>query len=135
MLSPTLYTFLFVMALPTCLAGTGELEELMGKMEKDVIDLAREVEGLYNSRCDIVVYNCHRNNYEHCLSTFPNPTCTASDEFIIEACKGCGAHFDYTVSTVHLPKGVADGEHGNPMNVQVREQEWRRLGLSCGVSS
>jgi hypothetical protein len=106
----------------TSLAGTAELEQVIEKMGQDVVELARQVEVLYSSRCTIALENCYRNNYEHCFSTLPNATCPASDEFIIEACKGCGALFDYTVSTVRLPKEVANGENGNPMDVQARQE-------------
>jgi hypothetical protein len=51
----------------------------------------------------------------------PNATCSsASEEFIIEAYNGCDALFDYTASTVSLPKEVADGQNGNPTNFQAR---------------
>jgi hypothetical protein len=112
-------SFLVVMAFPAAMAGTAELEQLITKMEHDVVELAREVEDLYTSRCTIALENCDRSNYEHCLSSLPNPTCPASKEFVIEACNGCGALFDYTVSTVHLPKELADGQNGNPTDVQV----------------
>jgi hypothetical protein len=102
------------------LAGEAELEKLIAKMEQDVVELARKVEDLYSSRCTLALEYCERNNYEYCLSTLPNPTCRSTEEFSIEECNGCGALFDYTVSTVRLPKGVADGQNGNPTDVQVR---------------
>ena len=86
------------------------------------VQLARQVETLYESRCTTALDGCYRNNYEHCLSKLPSPTCPASEQFVIEACSGdgCGALFDYTVSTVMLPSEVADGQDGNPTDVQVR---------------
>jgi hypothetical protein len=67
------------------LAGNAELDQIITKMEHDVVELARRVEDLYSSRCTTALENCDRNNYEHCLSTLPNATCFASEEFIIEA--------------------------------------------------
>ena len=115
------------MTLPAAKAGTEQLRDLMESMKQDVIDLARKVESLYynrSSRCDDILDNCHAKNYEICLSTLPNLTCTVREEIPIEACNGCGAPFDDTVSTVRLPKEVeTDDNNGNPTDFRVREQK------------
>jgi hypothetical protein len=118
---PLYVTLLFVLVGAALGAGTKEMEQLIVKMEQDVVEFAREVEDLYATRCTYPLEYCKRNNFEHCLSTLPNPSCRGMEEFTIDECNGCGgALFDYTVSTVRLPEGVADGQNGNPTDFQVR---------------
>lgn len=124
-------TFLLLMLAHSSMAGTAELEQLIAKMEEDVVQLAQQVEALYASRCTTALEDCYRSNYEHCLSALPSPSCPASEQFVIEACNGCGALFDYTVSTVTLPREVADGQDGNPTNVQVRHDTYIAFWEIC----
>ena len=114
-----------LMLVRASLAGTAELEQLIAKMEGDVQALAQQVEMLYASRCTTSLEDCYRGSYEHCLSELPSPSCPASEQFIIEACSGCGALLDYSVSTVRLPREVADRQNGSPSDPQVRVNEHR----------
>jgi hypothetical protein len=125
MLSPYLYArFFFVMALAVALTNAAELEEqVIRDMEDEVRQFAAVVKKLLTSRCTSGLYDCYHNNYHHCLSTLPNATCPASKDFVFEECDGCGAPFDFTTSTVHLPKEIEVDDNGNPIDPKVREQE------------
>jgi hypothetical protein len=112
--------FLFVMAPSAALAETAEI---ITKMKQDVLELKREVEKYEINRCTSGLYDCYRNNYEHCKSTLPNPTCPTSEEFIIKECNSCGARFSLSNSTVHLSEKVEVDLNGNPIDPKVREQE------------
>jgi hypothetical protein len=110
---PLYATLPFVLVGAALAVGTEELEQLIAKMEQDVVEFAREVEDLYSTRCSYPLEYCKRNNYEHCLRTLPNPSCRGVEEFTIDECNGCGgALFDYTASTVR--------QNGNPTDFQVR---------------
>jgi hypothetical protein len=118
---PLYATLLFVLVGAGLAAGTEELKQIIAKIEQDVVEFGREVKYLFSTRCTYPLEYCKRNNYEHCLSTLPNQSCRDMEEFTIDECNGCGGSlFYYTVSTVHLPKGVADGQNGNPADFQVR---------------
>ena len=86
-------------------AGEEEFNELQYKLEGDVLELRQAVEDAYQNRCDpSTLQSCHRSNFEACTSTFPNPVCPAGEDFSFEACAtGCGAKWDYSVSTINFP--------------------------------
>jgi hypothetical protein len=112
----------------TMAAATAEqerqLDQLIAKMEGDVVEFARQVEAAYQDRCTTALSDCALNNYDGCASEFPNPTCHKSEELAVEACSAsasdnCAALFDFTTSNIRLPRDVANGKHGNPTDPQV----------------
>jgi len=100
-------------------------KELVAKMESDVVELAREVETLYEGRCDISRLNeCSQGSYDDCLSVYPSQTCPGGAAYHIPACgdgETCSALYDFNVSTVTIPGDLADGPDGNPTDPQVIE--------------
>ena len=53
-----------------------EVESILFKMEDEVKAFRYEMESNYRSRCDSQTLNeCLRNNYNDCMSTFPNQQC------------------------------------------------------------
>jgi hypothetical protein len=80
---------------------------LVDKAEQDVLELAREVERLYNEkRCDeFSLWQCAKNNYDECFSQLLNPTC-ASGSYAFVSCteRGfTGTAWDFSHSVVRLP--------------------------------
>jgi len=73
-----------------------EFEELIEKMEEDVLDLARHFEALYKNRCvNIQVSNNANNeNYKNYVSEIPGQQCIAGDDYAQPACgtgQGCSS--------------------------------------------
>ena len=53
-----------------------EVESILIKMEDEVKAFRYEMERVYTSHCDSQTLNeCLRNNYNDCMSTFPNQQC------------------------------------------------------------
>lgn len=103
-------------------AGEAELEQLINKMESDVVELARAVENAYQNRCESALGSCLMNNYDECLSEYPSPICPATDELVVDVCRGggsCASLIDTSVSAVSLPRKVGNGVDGNPTDPQV----------------
>ena len=105
-------------------AGKDELSVLLAKMESDVIELAKEVETVYKTRCTSAFQGCSQSNYDSCVSEFSNSTCHKSDEFINPNCSTstdgkCASLISYTESTVVLPTAIANGTDSNPTDPQV----------------
>jgi hypothetical protein len=112
----------------TMAAATAEqerlLDQLISKMESDVVEFARQVEAAYEDRCTTALSDCALKNYDGCVSDFPNPTCHKSAELAVGACSAsasdnCAALFDFTTSNIRLPTDTANGKDGNPTNPQV----------------
>ncbi len=60
-----------------------EVESILLKMEDQVKAFRYEMEDVYRSRCDSQTINkCLRNNYNDCISTFPNQQCA----FVMPQC-------------------------------------------------
>ena len=115
------FTTTFVLLPTFIMAGTNDIVIIIAKLESDVVELARTVEGLYANRCTTALNDCSQNNYDVCTSEFPNPSCPRNDELIIDVCdSSCAALFDFTTSSVDLPHDVANGDNGNPTDPQVR---------------
>lgn len=138
-ISALAFFFAFACTLPTLTmaAVTAEqerqLDELMAKMEGDVIELVRRVEAAYYDRCTTALSNCANNNYDGCVSEFPNPTCHRSKELAIDACSGasdnCAALFDFTTSNIRLPDSV------NARDPQVSTFRLLQRGLSDHIAA
>uniref|UniRef100_A0A7S4NES1 VWFA domain-containing protein n=2 Tax=Odontella aurita TaxID=265563 RepID=A0A7S4NES1_9STRA len=107
--------------------STKQLEELFTKLESDVLDFRDKVEALYANRCDADSLDaCKAASYDMCSSEYPFQTCRADEQLTIPACAEgsagkCGGLFDYTTSTVRIPKDLADGMNGNPTDKTVVE--------------
>ena len=117
---------LFVLLAPLhTYAGEYELNELLAKMESDVLELAIEVESVYKTRCTSALQGCSESNYDSCLSNFSNPICHKSKELVNPVCSStnetdkCASLFSNTESTVVLPKAIAKGIDSNPTDPQV----------------
>ena len=116
--------YIFLIAPLHTFAGEYELNQLLAKMESDVIELAKEVESLYKTRCTGALEGCSQSNYDSCLSEFSNPICNKSDGFVnyicsINANDKCASLFSFTESTVVLSTEIANGKDGNPTDPQV----------------
>jgi hypothetical protein len=87
-----------------------KFEELVAKMEADVMELARAVEDVYATRCDfdVTVNSCGHANYGDCISMFPNQQCRGGLDYSSPNCNGsgdnsssatkCSSFFDFSVS-------------------------------------
>ena len=116
--------YLFLLAPLHTFAAEYELSQLLAKMESDVLELAKEVESLYKTRCNSALEGCSQSNYDSCLSEFSNSICHKSDELVNPVCSTnaddkCASLFSYTESTVVLPSEIANGKDGNPTDPQV----------------
>lgn len=102
-----------------------KFQELVTKIEGDIVDLAAEVESLYAGRCDdVLLSDCFQGNYNDCLSQFPTETCPGGTNFNIPACgdgSACSGIFDFETSAVTLPGSLANGQDGNPTDPSVIE--------------
>ena len=117
--------FLFLFAPLQIFAGENELNQVIAKLESDVIELAKEVESVYLTRCTSALQGCSESNYDSCLSNFSNPICHKSKELVNPVCSStnetdkCASLFSNTESTVVLPKAIANGIDSNPTDPQV----------------
>ena len=120
--------FLFL----SCVAHGTEFDEerfkeLVEKIEENVRELARKVEQLYPIRCnEFFMSACTKANYDHCLSSFPNPSCPGGDAFHNSACgeaSTCSASYSYDSSVVILNERLTSDEENNniPQDPQVIE--------------
>ena len=105
-------------------AGDYELDEVMDQLERDVLEFAKELESVYQTRCKSALPGCSQSNYGSYVSEFSNPFCHKSKEFVNHNCSTnendtCASLFSYTESTVVLPKVIANGKDGNPTDLQV----------------
>ena len=106
-------------------AGEAEFEALVARLENDVITFAREVESLYQNRCtEISLQECSGGNYDECSSLLPNQVCPGGEDLNIEQCGDgitCSALWDYSVSTVAIPKELASTDGRNPSDNSIIE--------------
>jgi hypothetical protein len=102
-----------------------KFDRLVKKVENDALDLARQVEELYQKRCDVGhLSTCVQSNYDHCLSILPDVACLADQAFRTPDCgshETCSALYSYSVSTVTLPQDKINTVDGNPTDPQVVE--------------
>jgi hypothetical protein len=112
----------------TLFTATGsqvEFDQLIAKMELDVLELKRQVERVYGTRCDsTTLERCAYNVYDNCISSHPDQECPGGAELTIPICGDgitCGARYTYNSSNVILPTALANGEDGNPTDPQVIE--------------
>lgn len=105
--------------------GETEFLQLVSDVETDVLKMATEVERLYKQRCsDITLNDCYKNNYEECMSRFPNQVCPSGEQLADTICGDgtiCSRLWDYSISRVSLPQAVANGPHRNPTDPNVIE--------------
>lgn len=87
-----------------------KLDEIVAKMEHDALELAGEVERLYQTRCDVdVLSSCTRGNYHQCLSKLPSQQCLIGQDLALKACGDgitCAALWDVFTSTVRVPESL-----------------------------
>ena len=106
-------------------AGEAEFEDLVARLENDVIKLAREVERLHKNRCtEISLQKCSSGNYDECSSLYPNQVCPGGEDLNIELCGdgiSCSAFYDYSISSVAIPKDVTGPDGRNPTDDNVIE--------------
>ena len=108
------------------LIDEARFDEVVAKLETDVIEFARHLESLYETRCDeIQLEECANGNYYECSSLYPNQECLTGDSYHVEACgdidSGCSGLHDFSISTVRLLSELARGDNGNPTDPQVIE--------------
>jgi hypothetical protein len=103
-------------------------DQVLAKLEGDVVEFARQVESYYANRCEeIELAQCSRGNYDECSSIYPNQECVGGDSYHIPECGdaspvgGCSGLYDFSASTVSLPAELANGANGNPTDPQVIE--------------
>lgn len=78
----------------TTIEQENNFQNLLEKMESDVLALRDEIERVYQYRCNLsTLRSCGYNNYNDCTSSYPNEACVSDDEFVIScgdgtACKG-----------------------------------------------
>jgi len=105
--------------------GEAEFLKLVSDVEADTLEMAREVELLYKQRCsDVTLNDCYKNNYEECMSRFPNQECPAGEQLADTICGDgteCSRLWDYSISRVSLPQAVANGPNRNPTDPNVIE--------------
>lgn len=85
-----------------------KFDRVVRQMEQDALDLAKEVERLYQVRCEQSSLNqCEGSNYDDCSSLYPNKKCLGGSDFFLPACSGenlspdlatCGGLYDYSAS-------------------------------------
>jgi len=102
-----------------------KFSSLIEKVEADAIELAQKVEELYLRRCELALLaDCANGNYDHCLSAYPDETCPGGDDLNAPECGDgitCSALYSFSVSSVVMPKEVANGENRNPTDPQAIE--------------
>lgn len=107
----------------------GKFNNLIAKLERDVVDFARAIESFYSTRCqDLQLENCTKGNHDDCQSIYPNQECLAGESYHVPLCgesavngQGCSGLVDFSTSTVRIPSDLASGENNNPTDPQVIE--------------
>ena len=109
-----------LMMLAPAIHATKDLETLFSDAEAVALNMASEVERLYQNRC-ATYSSCANSHYDNFESEYPSQTCPAAG-FLdpkCAACTGGGAEagprlFDYTVSAVRLPESVSTSNDNEP---------------------
>jgi hypothetical protein len=97
------------------------------KAIEDVMEMARVVEELYETRCDASrLSRCAESNYDHFLSILPGVTCPPPEDtaFRTSECgnhDSCSALLSYATSSVSLPPETNTTVDGNPIEPRVVE--------------
>ena len=106
-------------------AEEADFEALVARLENDVLAYAREVETLYQNRCSAIsLQECSQGNYDDCTSLFPNQICPGGEDLNVARCGDgvtCSALWDYTVSSVSIPKDIDSVDGRNPSDKNVIE--------------
>lgn len=116
---------LFLGFLCSAWATEADLKRLLERMEWDALELQKEVELIYQFRCNPnTLATCARNVYDNCVAAPTEPTCRSGIEFETSTCGSSndfGVWYDYLHSTAILPADLRDGVDGNPTDPQVIE--------------
>ena len=86
----------------------GKFDDMVLKMEMDVIDLARAVEEAYAKKCELDTINeCEQGNYLDCIASFPKQECRGGLDYSSPLCNGsgnnssttnCSSFYDFSIS-------------------------------------
>lgn len=122
-------------------------DEVVAKLEADVVEFARHMESLYETRCEeILLEQCAFGNYYECSSQYPNEECLSDASYHVDSCgaidSGCSGLHDFSISTVGLLSKLGNGVNGNPTDPQVIEticytsamEEWLRTKRETDAS-
>lgn len=107
-------------------AAEENFNQIVAKVEGDVLNLAVEIEKLYEDRCNPELLGaCANSNYDSCLSKFPAESCPGGAAFGIPTCgedsSTCAGLFSFESTSVDLPALVARGVNKNPVDPQAIE--------------
>jgi hypothetical protein len=106
-------------------ATEADFDALIASMESDAIELARQVELLYQNRCnEVSLRQCARGNYDECTSLYPNQTCPGGQDLNVAQCGdgvSCASLWDYSVSNTRLHTDLVGASGGNPSDPNVIE--------------
>ena len=119
---------IFMLSKHVAQANLADLEAMFDKIEIDTIKFARYMESLLmeEKKCSSATESaCRFGNYDDCTSEYPEASCPGKD-FALPVCGdgregGCGALFDFTVSTVRLAPSINTDSEGNPNALSVQE--------------
>jgi hypothetical protein len=107
------------------LATEADFDALIASMTADAIELARQVELLYQKRCnEISLRQCARGSYNECTSLYPNQTCPGGEDLNVAQCGdgvSCSGLWDYSISNTRLHQNLVDSADGNPSDPNVIE--------------
>ena len=88
------------------------LDKVVAKMEADTLELAAEVERLYQERCsDDILERCARGNIHECFSELPTQECLSGDDVALAVCgdgQTCSNLWDLQASTFRVPIGLVE---------------------------
>jgi von Willebrand factor type A domain len=107
-----------------CKASEADFNDIINKIQLDVLEFAQKVEEYYEKRCDVnTLKACSESNYHETLSSFPNQQCETTGYRDIAVCgESCGALYDFTTSAVRIPIGeVTDTKDYNPKDPRAVE--------------
>ena len=83
-------------------------DQLVEKVQQDILQLRDEVEMLYQNRCNSnLATKCSASNYHDCLSESPSRTCLEDPAYTVDACAGqggCSALWEFEHSSVSVPE-------------------------------
>ena len=99
------------------------LDRVVSKMEQDILELASQVEALYQERCDTeLLARCTQGNYHECQSELPTQQCLGGEDLVLEACGDgmtCSSLWDLRSSTFRVPINLLD----DPSEILVSREE------------
>lgn len=88
------------------------LDRVVKKLQDDALELADQVERLYQGRCSPEILDrCARGNFHECVSELPTQQCLSGSDVVLEACgdgQTCSSLWDLQASTFRVPLGLVD---------------------------